>query len=250
MADRPCGRRKLEDDIRLVRASIGDVTPAAFRERIDRRLQGSTMTPGQVTRLAAQIPDRDVNAGDLDSRVVGVQLIYEGLELTRALVRVPPWADQSHRDDHRLRDDQPPVGNNHRHRDDVQPPVGNDQHITEANLEILVAEVLVARGFWLLSETEATPKAVETIRAFGRDETSRRLGRADSSHPEHTLEADVFELGIIAGVTATGTDPPTGTREVATKLAASLDDVLDEGNTQLSKSVVEELDELISVTDC
>jgi hypothetical protein len=87
-----------------------------------------------------------------------------------------------------------------------------------------VADVLVARGFSLLARTAVSSEAVETIRRFARDETNRYIERPDSDHADRVLEADVFELGIVAGVTATGAHRPVGTHEIAATLAVSVDD--------------------------
>lgn len=190
---RPSGR---DADAARVQAAISDVVPAPLRTRVDDHLQESDLTAGRLTRLAAEAVDREADPEELDRRVVGVQLIYEGLKITRTLVRAPPWADE--------------------------PAV-------EADLNVLVADVLVARGFSLLAQTEATDEAVETIRRFARDETNRGASRPDSAVHDHALEADIFELSIVAGVTATGVGRPNGTRAFATTLAASLDaDAVDE----------------------
>lgn len=200
------------DDTALVRAAVDDITPPSFRDHINRRLQESITVPGLLTRLAARAAGPDVQAEEIDHRVVGVQLIYEGLKLTRTLARFPPW---------------------------------NDEQTDAANLEILVAEVLVARGFSLLARTEAVSEAVETVRTFGRDEMNRQIEGVDFRPPDRALEAAVFELGIVAGVTATGAQPPPEVHAFTAKLAESMDEKPASEAAELSDTEVEELNELL-----
>lgn len=194
------------------RAAIDDVAPPPFRDAIDRRLRGTRMTPAVLTWLAARTVDPDGDSEGLERRGAGVQLIYEGLRLTRTLAHSPPWD-------------------------------AADEREIDADIEILVATVLVARGFALLAGTEASSKAVETIRAFGRDETNRRVERHDPTLPDHALETDVFELGIVAGISATGTEPPGGTRTLANRIADVIVDRHWNGTTPLSESALRTLSE-------
>lgn len=196
------------------REALCDVTPRVLRERLLERLAAAAMAPGVLTLLAARATGRDGHHAALDRRAVGVQLIYDGLRLTRSLARTPPWSgDGDHRD---------------------------------ADIDILAADVLVARGFYLLASTEAAGKAVETVSAFGRDETNREAGRPDRSLADRTLEADVFELAIIAGVSAVGATPPADARAFAVDLAASFDDGLPSAPALLSEPAVEALADLVA----
>jgi hypothetical protein len=130
----------------------------------------------------------DNGAVGVEDRAAGVQLIYEGLRLTRALADEPPWnRDLSH---------------------------------TDSNIDILAADVMVARGFSLLARTEAADKAVETVRSFGRNETDDQQDRPTSGH---ALETDVFELAVVAGATAFGATPTDSLLAYAADLAESLD---------------------------
>ena len=124
----------------------------------------------------------------VEERAAGVQLIYEGLRLTRALADDPPWE--------------------------------RDPPHTDSNVDVLAADVMVARGFSLLARTEAADKAVETVRSFGRDETDAQHGRPA---PDHALETDVFELAVVAGSTTFGVAPSETLLEYAVELSASLD---------------------------
>lgn len=198
------------------RDALEDVIPMQLHDLIDDRLRTATMTPGVLTRLSARATDRDYDPGALDRRAAGVQLIYEGLDLTRSLARTEPWIDDAAR--------------------------------TEADVDILAADVLVARGFYLLARTEAATKAVDTIRAFGRDETERETGRPDTvpGLTGRALEADVFELAIVAGVSLTGRDPPGGVRSFAVDLARSFDSTLPAAPELVSDRTMDALTALVS----
>lgn len=173
------------------REAIDETVPERLREVIDARITEAPSTPGALTFLAARAADRDHDTESLDRRAAGVQLIYDGLQLTRRLARTNPWGTAAGKGD--------------------------------ADVDILAADVLVARGFYLLARTEAASKAVETVQAFGRDETDRFNGRSSPDLDGRTLEADVFELAIIAGTAAAGPDIPAGVRSFATDLARSFD---------------------------
>lgn len=180
--------------------AVRDVAPDALRERIHELLDESAMVPGVLALTTARAvesagaasiprdPDGWTGAGNVEERAAGVQLIYEGLGLTRALAGDPPWErDPTH---------------------------------TEGNLDILAADVMVARGFSLLAHTEAADKAVETVQSFGENRTD---DQQDRSTPAHALETDVFELAVVAGTTAFEADPSEPLLRYAAKLADSLD---------------------------
>ena len=127
---------------RGAREAVSDIEPPRLAARIDAVLSTASMAPGALLVLVAQSADPEVDEETLAERAAGVQLIYEGLRLTRTLTHEEPWADSEEQ--------------------------------TEPNLDILAADILVSRGFYLLATTNAAGKAVETIRAFGRDQTHRR----------------------------------------------------------------------------
>jgi len=179
------------------RAAIDDISPAALRDLIDDRLREASVAPGALTWLSARATGRTIDRSELADRSAGVQLIYDGLDITRTLARAPPWHA--------------------------------DEGTTRADMDILAADVLVSRGFSLLARTEAASKAVETVRSFGRDETNRAAGDVTV---DRALEADVFELAIVAGMTAAKVDPPDGSRRFAVDLARTLE--FDEETPELS----------------
>ncbi len=167
---------------RAAREAVRDVDPERFRDDIVGVIENGSMAPGVLVVLCARAADESVSFDTVAERAAGTQLIYEGLRLTRTLAHEVPWE------------------------------VGED-----GDIDVLAADVLVARGFYLLARTEAARQAVETVRNFGRDQTR---------HPsdgtiEHRLEADVFELAVVAGMTAVGTRPSTECREFVADLARS-----------------------------
>jgi hypothetical protein len=166
------------------RASVDDIEPERLRDDLRAVIDDGSMVPGVVTVLVARAHDADGDA--LYDRAAGVQLIYDGLRLTRTLAADEPWLTGDRE--------------------------AGDMHVLAAN-------ALVARGFYLLARTEAAAAAVEVVRSFGRDETERRA-RGDA---ETTLEADILDLAVVAGSTAGGAEPTGDLRVLADDLAASLD---------------------------
>ncbi len=172
--------------------AVGDVEPVGLRERIGSLLESSSMVPGVLTLLTVEtVADTTATSlardgGSLDQvaqRGAGVQLIYDGLRLTRQLAQTEPWTE-----------------------------VDDD-----ADLDVLVADVLVARGFFLLARTDASETAVETVRAFGRDQTVQR--ETEDHAFDTSLEADILELALVAGTTMGGISRPPHLREFAATTA-------------------------------
>jgi hypothetical protein len=180
------------------REALADIEPPRLRDALHDRLDDASMAPAVFSLLCARAlgPEVEAEVDAIAERAAGVQLIYEGLSLTRSLVRSPPWeSDASNRSD----------------------------------TDLLVANILVARGFSLLAHTRAADRAVETVRSFAREETAREADPETGAGPE-ALETDVFELAIIAGVSAAGATAPPGSRALASDLVASLSEgVLPEG---------------------
>jgi hypothetical protein len=161
-------------------SSLDDVEPEALAERIEDRLDRSSVTPGVLTVVAAEAAGAGV---DVAERAAGVQLIYEGLSLTRTLADDPPWTDG---------------------------------RADDGDLDILMADILVARGFYLLAHTEAADDAVGVVRSFGGDMTRRRT--SDDLSLDSNLERDVLELAVVAGATADGGPAPERLRAWAAGL--------------------------------
>lgn len=188
---------------RAALAGVDDVEPERLHDRIAARLADASFAPGVLT-LVAEAATRGQHAADSDTdRAAGVQLIYEGLTLTRRLAHDDPWTTGD--------------------RD-------------AGDLDILIADILVSRGFYLLARTEAAGAAVEVVREFGKDQTELRTTGDDDL--DGNLEADICELAIVAGVTAAGHDPTTALRGVGADLAA---DGLPTAERLLSGDVAERL---------
>ncbi|PSQ52977.1 hypothetical protein BRD20_04555 [Halobacteriales archaeon SW_8_65_20] len=100
-----------------------------------------------------------------------------------------------------------------------EPPWTESREPTQANVDILAADVLVARGFYLLAETEAAADAVDVVQSFGHDQTVRHETGGDG----HELEADILELALVAGA-STGGGVPFDTAALAAELADGDDD--------------------------
>ncbi|WP_132056780.1 DUF7114 family protein [Halorussus amylolyticus] len=188
------------------RRAVRDVAPDPLRERIHALLDDSAMVPGVLALSSARAVGgpHGTDGGSIDDRAAGVQLIYEGLRLTRALAHDRPWE--------------------------------RDLPHTDSNIGILAADVMVARGFSLLASTEAADKAVETVKSFGRDQTDGQQGRTTSPH---ALEADVFELAVLAGTTAFGVEPSDSLVAYAADLADSLGDDCPEPPDSLPEEVAQ-----------
>jgi len=152
--------------------ALADIEPDRFRETLSAFVEDGSMVPGVLTLLVGGA----VGTGGegLSERAAGVQLVYDGLRLTRRLAGEEPWdagADAAQR----------------------------------ADLDVLAAVVLVARGFSLLARSAAADDAVAVVRNFGRDRSG------DS--PDADLERDVLELTLSAG--ADGAPVPAAARALA-----------------------------------
>ena len=202
----------MDDAVRArnaAREALRDVEPPRLHDALDDRLADASMIPGVLALLSARTLDPGIDTDAVSERAAGVQLIYEGLRLTRTLAHEEPWATAGTGD-------------------------------IAADLDILAADVLVARGFYLLARTEAADRAVEVVRAFGRDQTLRR----DSDDPaalDRNLEADVLGLAVVAGTTAVGRDPSPALLEYAADLAREYDDGFPPATATLSETTAERL---------
>jgi hypothetical protein len=214
--------------------AVDDVDPARLYERIEQRVEAGSMAPGVLTLVSAAAVDDAVGHDGVAERAAGVQLIYEGLRLTRILAQDQPWSGGD------AMDWQPTAVSADRAGGDgadVKPTAA-----AAADVDILVADILVARGFYLLARTEAADAAVGVVRSFGRDQTVRR--ETDDPALDGNLEAEVFELAVVAGTTAAGGSAPVHLREFVTDLATA-DGELAAADAVLSETAVERLDGLV-----
>jgi len=196
---------------RAARDALADIEPERLREVLRDRLADASMTPSVLTLLSARALDSSVDAAPLAERAAGVQLIYEGLRLTRTLAHDEPWAD------------------------------GENDAARQADLDILAADVLVSRGFYLLARTETAERAVEVVRAFGRDQTRRRGADADRGTLDRNLEADVFALAVAAGTTVVGVEPGDELLDYAGGLAREFEGDLPPPEAALPDSTVDRI---------
>jgi hypothetical protein len=194
------------EDVAAVRqaalASVEDIEPVTLRDRITDRLDHASLTPGVLTLVAARAAT-DTPSDDHDgvtNRAAGVQLIYEGLALTRQLADDNPW-------------------------------VAGDRDA--ADLDILIADILVSRGFSLLAHTDAADDAVDVVRSFGHDQTVSRTTGDETL--DGALESDICELAVSAGVTSMDRQPTAPLRTYAGELA---DDGLPEYDDLLGEDLM------------
>ena len=197
---------------------VGDIEPKQLREVLFDRLAEASMAPGVLVFLSAQAGQPTVELAALDRRAAGVQLIYEGLRLTRRIAHDEPWAD-------------------------------TDAEVIDADVDILAADVFVSRGFYLLARTEASTAAVETVQSFGRDQTLGRRPDADSASLDRNLEADIYALAVRAGVTAVDADPSEELLSFAADLARSEGRELSTADSVVSDATVSRLSELSDEVD-
>lgn len=171
---------------RAARATVEDIEPARLRDALLAFIDTTSLTPGVLTLLTARIRS-DAHDG-LEQPAVGVQLIYNGLRLTRQLAHNEPWTN------------------------------GKEER-TKANMHILVADVLVARGFYLLAHTNAASTAVDVVRSFGQHQAYEHRHDPETdgefepstSTAERQLKRDVLELALTTGtVVADGEDANPG----------------------------------------
>ena len=209
------------------RDALVDIEPEQLRAAIDERLLDAAVTPGVLSLVTARALDATVAADEVVDRAAGVQLIYEGLRLTRRLAHEEPWVTAA------------------THDADI-----------EADMEMLAADVLVSRGFSLLACTDAADAAVDVVRAFGRDQTIRDregIGAEEATALDRNLEVDALELAVVAGTTAVGGDPPEELLAYARELAADYDGEFPPPGRALPETTADRIadisDRAVSATD-
>jgi hypothetical protein len=145
--------------------SLTNLEPPQFRSRVLGAVGERPLLPGVLTVRVARRIDAAVDVQAAAARGAGAQMCYEGLELTRSVLRTEPWED--------------PDGTESYHQD------------------LLVAEVLVSQGFNLLAKTGVVTDAVAIVQRFGRTQT--KLEDLGHRHDEDPLEMEVLELAVNAG---------------------------------------------------
>lgn len=195
------------------RETVADIEPPALGDALTGLLTEASVAPGALTLLTARALDPDVDLPGVAERAVGVQLIYDGLRITRLLAHTEPWT-----------------------ADDAE---AND---IAADLDVLSAVVLVSRGFYLLARTETAGRAVAVVQQFGRDQTLRQRPDADVDLLDRNLEEAVFELAVAAGATAVDGTADDDLLAVGRDLAADLDpEALPSAESLFSETTVAEV---------
>lgn len=200
------------------REVVSDIEPQHLREVLYDRLADASMAPGVLVFVSAQASAPKVALDELSERSAGVQLIYEGLRLTRSIAQAEPWTETT--------------------TDEI-----------DADIDILAADVLVSRGFYILARTEVSAAAVETVQDFGRDQTLRSRPDTDTEALDGNLEADILTLAVRAGLTAVGTDPSEAVLSYAADIARKNGSQLSSAEVIVSEPMVRELTELAASVD-
>lgn len=149
----------------------------------------ASMVPGVVTIRTAERLGGTVTGGEALDRAVGVQLSYDGLRLTRELIR----------EEQRYEAAEP----------------------TDEYLALVAGEVLVSRGFVELAETAVADRAIEIVQRFSRNQTVDY--RDETDVPGVSLEYDVLSLAVATGATAVLEHVPPYLQEFGGTIAAELD---------------------------
>lgn len=172
-----------------LRRSLDDIEPSSFNEHLHEVLEDRPLTPAALTVTTGRAIDSTADSKQLAELGIGVQLGYEGLRLTRALIDTESWLEQ--------------------------------QQATDDDIDVLTAEVLVARGFNILAETGTVTQAVEIVRRFGRNRARDRRG----SNPHGpTLEADIASLAVNTGADCVLSTVPPSIASLGEDLGTRLDD--------------------------
>lgn len=170
------------------RDGIGDIAPDSLRTRLEGVLESASMTPGALTVLTAATLEESVDLDTAARRGAGVQMSYEGLRLSRELIRTDPWSN------------------------------GDPD---EGDMNAIAAEVLVARGFEYLAHTGVAMDVVDAVRHFGRDQTLRET-TDDGAELDRRLEADFIRIAVEAGADVALGSIPEGIAILADDLAEEL----------------------------
>ena len=191
---------------------VSDIEPVSFQRELRSVLADASLTPAVLTVYTAQAIDPSIDVAAAARRGAAVQLSYEGLRLTRRLAREEPWTTDS----------------------------DNAEH----HVDLLVSEVLVARGLYHLAPTGVAGRTVEIARRFGRNHTNEHL--PDATPTEPSLEVDVIILAIDAGADLAMESVPEPLLEYADTLARRLEsDPLPAHETALA-GVDEDIDSVLA----
>lgn len=206
------------EEVPRVRAAIEellrDVEPEPFRERLLRTVEGRPPTPGVLTIRTARAVDGTVAAETAADRAAGVQLTYEGLRLTRRLLDEEPWAasGEAERDAASGADASAATARTDAATRDV-PTTADD----DPDVDLVAAEVLVAKGLNQLAHTGVRERVVEIVQRFGR------VNSPGGPPADPPLESDFVVLAVAAGADLAAQSVPPGLVEYARDLARDLE---------------------------
>lgn len=201
---------------RATEEAIRDVVPERLHADILDRVEEMPTAPGVLTLLSARTTPRTDPPDGVVELAAGIQLVYEGLRLTRQLAQEEPWARGAR---------------------------------AEGDLAIVAADVLVARGFFLLARTEAAQAAVSMLQAFGHDQSYRvRDEEPPATAPDFDLDVDVLELAVLTGQAAADQPLPDEleARAFARRLVDDHGGHLPTAKDLLAESTGERLDALLA----
>lgn len=207
MEEAPRVRAAIEDLLR-------DVEPEPFRERLLRTLERRHPTPGVLTVRTALAVDGAVAVETAADRAAGVQLTYEGLRLTRHLLEEEPWSSTGE-----------PTAQDARSSDGALPAED------DPDVDLVAAEVLVAKGIDQLAHTGVRKRVVEVVQRFGR------VNSPGGPPADPPLESDVVVLALAAGADLAAQTVPPGLVEYARDLASDLDDQPDDALADVAEDV-------------
>lgn len=171
--------------------ALAEIEPKTLSTELQSLVSEASMVPGVVTvRTAERLAGPDDRSIAV-ARGVGVQMCYDGLRLTRDLIR---------------------------EEEQYELPGA-----TESYLLLVGAEVLVSRGFAELAETPAAEQAIEIVQRFAYNQT---VDYREEAHPGSTgrsLEREAVSLAVTAGVTTVREHVPAFLSECGERIAAELD---------------------------
>ncbi len=172
---------------RDARELLADIEPVRLASELQDIVADGSMLPGVITVTTAEALGGPQAAAGARPRAVGVQLSYEGLRLTRELIR---------------QDDQ-----------------YGAEDPTESYLALVAAEVMVARGFSELADTAVAGEAIEIVQRFSHNQTMDYHGGSSG----RSLEYDVIRLAVGAGANVVRESAPPWLDAEAERLAAEFD---------------------------
>ena len=176
---------------RAALSALADIEPDSLGTELQDIVRDASMVPGVITvRTAQRVTGNDDHASAV-SRGVGVQLSYEGLRLTRQLIREEEQYAQS--------------------------------GATDSYLSLVGAEVLVSRGFEELAETPVAEQAIQVVQRFARNQTIDYRDGMYAGTAGQSLERDAVALAVAAGATTILDHVPAYLNDFGESLAVELD---------------------------